>query len=129
MNTKPGVLALALLTLIFAILVPPEGHPSGMMAIMLCATFSFVIAIAERKIPSRFLFGGLAVFGILLAHTFWVSMDWYRSLEFLALLWVYYCLLGFFIYLGFGSLRYAAGVVIVLATVVSLYAVFQYLRS
>src|SRR6059036_2342997 len=126
MTTKPVVLALALLSLVFAILMPPEAYPSGTMAVVIAATFCFLITLGERKIPNRYVLGGMAVFLLLLAHSFWVSVDWYRSLEFMAVLWTYYCLVGFFIYAGFGSIRYVAGTAVALSLIVSIYGCYQY---
>ena len=93
---KPAVIGLALLSLFFAILLPPEAYPVGRMAIILTSTFAFVIAVLERRVSNAYLLSGVATFPALLVHSLWISVDLNRSLEFLTILWAYYCLLGFF---------------------------------
>jgi hypothetical protein len=126
-STKPMVLVLALSSLIFAALMPPEAYPVGRMGVILCATFVFFIALSERKIPKIFLGAGLAIFSILLLHSVFLSVDVYRSLEFLTILWTYYCLLGFFVYASHGAVPFFAGIMVILSVVVSLYGFHQYM--
>src|SRR5262245_33993428 len=104
MKAKPLVFALALGSLFFAVLLPPEAYPDGKMAVLLCGTFAFFASMLESRISARYLWGGAAVFGFLLIHTVFFSVDAYRSLDTLMLLWTYYCLLGFFLYAGFDPL-------------------------
>ncbi|MBI4472592.1 MAG: tetratricopeptide repeat protein [Acidobacteria bacterium] len=126
MATKPVVLVLGLSALVFATLLPPEAYPVGKMGVILCSTFTFLIALSERKIPNRYLISGIFVLLLLLAHSLFVSADHHRSLDFLTMLWAYYCLLGFMIYAGHETDKYAAGVMVLLTTVVSVYGIYQY---
>jgi hypothetical protein len=126
MKQKPIVTALAFAALFFGVLLPPEAYPDGKLAVLLCATFAFFISIVERRISTRYLYGGLFSFGILLAHTFLVSVDVYRSLDFLTLIWSYYCLAGFFLYAGFEPLKPLAWCMVGLSVIVSGYGLYQY---
>src|SRR5207247_9282835 len=105
MKPKPIVCGLAFAALFFAVLLPPEAYPDGKMAVLLCATFPFFISMAERRIAPKYLWGGVCLFGLLLVHSFWLSVDLYRSLDFITVVWTYYCLAGFFVYAGFDSVR------------------------
>jgi tetratricopeptide (TPR) repeat protein len=55
-----------------------------------------------------------------------VSVDAYRSMEFLTVIWAYYCLLGFFMYSSSGSMTYFAGILVTLSLVVSWYGLYQF---
>src|SRR5262245_48568800 len=105
MKPKPIVCALAFAALFFAVLLPPEAYPNGKMAVLVCATFPFFISMTERRIPAKYLLGGLGVFGLLLIHSLLISVDLYRSLDFITVVWTYYCLIGFFLYAGFEPLQ------------------------
>src|SRR6476659_1944849 len=98
MKTKSILTLFALSTLFFAMLLPPEAYPNGKLAVVLCATVAFAGALSERRIPYAYLRVGMWVFGFLLARTFIISIDLYRSLDTMSVLWAYYCLIGFFIY-------------------------------
>ena len=123
---RPAVLVLALSSLAFAVLMPPEAYPAGKMGVVLCSTFAFLAAVSERKIPGPYLLGGILLFSFLLLHSLAVSVDTFRSLEFLVLIWAYYCLLGFFVYASFDSVTFFAWVTVLLAAVVSAYGIYQY---
>src|SRR5262245_16175536 len=56
------MLGLVLTSLICAILMPPEAYPSGKMVVIVCATFAFLAAITEKRIPNSYLVGGLVLF-------------------------------------------------------------------
>jgi len=112
--------------LIFAMLLPPEAYPNGKMAVILCATFAFLIALSERKIAHSYLRIGAWIFGLLVLHTMVVSIDLYRSLDTLTTLWAYYCLIGFFAYSSAGLEKYLAGTIVGLALIVSGYGLYQY---
>ena len=126
MKPKTLIMALALGSLVFAILMPPEAYPSGKMAVIVCGTFAFLAALIERQVPSRYLVAGLTIFSLLLVHSLFLSVDSYRSLEFMTLLWAYYCLLGFFMYSGEGLLKPTAATIVGLSAIVSLYGLYQY---
>jgi hypothetical protein len=121
-----AVQVLALSALAFAVLMPPEAYPAGKAGVVLCSTFAFLAAAGERRIPSRFLTGGVVIFSLLLLHSFVVSVDAYRSLDFLAMFWAYYCLVGFFMYAAHDSVTGFAWVMVLLAAVVSAYGIYQY---
>ena len=127
MKSKPIVFGLALASLYFAVLLPPEAYPNGRVAVLLCATFAFFAAVIEHRISSKFLWGGMILFGLLLAHSLWISVDLYRSLEFLTSIWTYYCLLGFFLYTPADPLKPVAVSMVALSIIVSGYGLFQYL--
>jgi O-Antigen ligase len=126
MKTKRILSLLALSSLFFAMLLPPEAYPNGKLAVVLCATFSFAGALSERRIPYSFLKAGMWLFGLLLVHTFAISVDLYRSLDTLTAIWAYYCLIGFFIYANDGLEKNVAGTIVVLSLIVSGYGVYQY---
>lgn len=126
MKNKPVVTLMAFSALFFAMLQPPEAFPNGKLAVLLCATFTFLIALSERKIPQSFLRAGSWIFGLLFLHTFSVSVDLYRSLDTLASIWTYYCLIGFFVYSSEGLETQLAGAVVLLSAVVSGYGLYQY---
>jgi len=126
MKPKPIVCGLALAALFFAILLPPEAYSDGKMAVLLCATFAFFISVTERRVDRRFLTWGLVVFAILVIHSLVLSIDGYRSIEFVATLWTYYCLIGFFLYAGFDPILPLAISMVALSLIVSGYGLFQY---
>src|ERR1044071_9362355 len=119
MKTKPIVAALAFAALFFAILLPPEAYPDGKLVVILCATFSFFVSVAERRIRPAYLYGGALCFGYLLLHSLLISVDSYRSLEFTTVLWAYYCLFGFFLHAGFEPLKPLAICMVLLSFIVS----------
>lgn len=117
---------LALGTLVAATLVPPEAYGEGRMLLVLSASTAFLVLVMEREIPGRYLAVGLAGLVLLTAHSLLLSEDPYRSVEFLGLLWAYYCLGGVFRYYP-GDLRYkTACVLILLAAAVSVYGLYQF---
>jgi len=126
MKTKPLILLLGFSALFFAMLLPPEAYPNGKLAVVLCATFAFLAALTERQIPQKFLMAGIWIFAGLLLHTLLWSVDLYRSLDMLASVWAYYCLIGFFTYAGGQSEKQVAGVMVVLCLIVSGYGLYQY---
>jgi hypothetical protein len=126
MKTKPIVWVLALASLFLAILLPPEANPNGKLAIVVCGTFAFAIALSERKIPKGFINAGIGIFGLLLLHSFVVSIDLYRSLEMTTILWAYYCLIGFFMFSGEGVEKHLAFAMVGLSLIVSGYGLYQY---
>ena len=93
-------------------LLPPEAYPNGKLAVVLCSTFAFLAALAERHIPGKYLQAGVWIFAILLAHTLLISIDLYRSLDTLTAIWSYYCLIGVFVYASDGYEYSLAGVVV-----------------
>ena len=120
------VFGLAFMTLFFAVLLPPEAYPDGKLAVILCATFAFFISVSEKQIQSSYLCGGLALFGLLIAHSLFISVDAYRSFDFISVLWAYYCLFGFFFYARFEALKPLAITIVVLSAIVSGYGLYQY---
>src|SRR5215471_523805 len=120
-RTKPVILLLAWASLFFAMLLPPEAYPNGKLAVVLCATFAFLSSLAEHRIPPHYVKAGLSVFVLLLIHTFTVSMDLYRSLDMLTVIWAYYCLIGVFTYASAGYEDHLAGLIVVLSLIVSGY--------
>ncbi len=126
MKNKPIVTMLAFSSLFFAMLLPPEAYPNGKLAVVLSATFAFAIAISERRIPARFLGIGGWIFGLLMLHSLFVSVDLYRSLDTLASIWAYYCLIGFFMYSSAGLEKQLAGAMVALSLIVSGYGLYQY---
>src|SRR4029434_2070223 len=100
--------------------------PDGKLAVILCATFTFFISLYERRVHPAYLRGGLAVFALLIGHSIFVSVDAYRSLEFISVLWGYYCLFGFFFYAGFDPLKPVAICMVILSAIVSGYGIYQY---
>jgi tetratricopeptide (TPR) repeat protein len=120
------VFGLAFMTLFFAVLLPPEAYPDGKLAVILCATFAFFISVSEKQIQSSYLYGGLALFGLLIAHSLFISVDAYRSFDFISVLWAYYCLFGFFFYARFEALKPLAITIVVLSAIVSGYGLYQY---
>jgi hypothetical protein len=126
MKHQRAVIGLAFASLFFAVLLPPEAYPDGKLAVILCATFAFFASLSERRISPSYIRGGLAVFGFLILHSLLVSVDTYRSLEFVSILWAYYCLFGFFFYAGFEPLKPLAVCMVVLCAIVSGYGLYQY---
>jgi hypothetical protein len=126
MKHKRIVIGLAFAALFFAILLPPEAYPDGKLAVILCATFAFFISVKERQIHPTYIRGGLALFGLLIVHTAFFSVDAFRSLDFLSILWAYYCLFGFFFYAGFEPLKPLAICMVILCAIVSGYGLYQY---
>jgi hypothetical protein len=123
---KPIVFGLALAALYFAILMPPEAFSEGKVAVLLCASFAFFIAVTERWVDQRYLAGGLIVFGVLTAHGLLLSVDVYRSVEFVTILWIYYALIGFFLYYGQDPVKPLAVSMVTLSLIVSFYGLYQY---
>jgi hypothetical protein len=117
---------LALSSLFFAVLMPPEAYAAGKMVVIVIATFVFLIAVSEKRVSRGYIAGGAAAFGLLFIHSIWISIDAYRSLEFLTLLWAYYCLAGFFMYSGADWPRRFAGAMVGLSLLVSCYGLYQY---
>ena len=126
MKHKHAVVGLAFAALFFAILLPPEAYPDGKLAVILCATFAFFVSLRERRVHPTYIYGGLTLFGFLIAHSLFVSVDAFRSLEFISVLWAYYCLFGFFFYAGFEPLKPFAVCIVVLSAIVSGYGIYQY---
>jgi tetratricopeptide (TPR) repeat protein len=120
------VIGLAFAALFFAILLPPEAYPDGKLAVIVCATLTFFISVSEKQIHPRYLHGGLVVFGFLIAHSLLISVDTYRSIDFISILWAYYCLFGFFFYAPFQPLKPLAIAIVVLCAIVSGYGLYQY---
>jgi len=127
MKPKPIVTGLAIGSLFFAMLLPPEAYSDGKLAVLLCATFSFFISVTENRVDHRYLKTGLAVFAILIGHTLLFSVDAYRSFEMIATLWSYYCLAGFFLYAGFDPVTPLSISIVSLSIIVSGYGLYQYL--
>jgi hypothetical protein len=127
MKPKPIVTALAIGSLFFAMLLPPEAYSDGKLVVLLCATFSFFISVTENRVDHRYLKTGLAVFAILIGHTLLFSVDAYRSFEMIATLWTYYCLAGFFLYAGFDPIAPLSISIVSLSIIVSGYGLYQYL--
>src|SRR5262245_43000517 len=117
MKPRRAVTVLAFAALFFAVLLPPEAYPDGKLAVILCATFAFFVSVAERRISPAYLNGGLALFGFLLLHDFFISVDLYRSLEFTTLIWAYYCLIGFFLHAGFEPTKPLAICMVILCAI------------
>jgi tetratricopeptide (TPR) repeat protein len=95
------------------------------MAVVLTASFAFLIAMSERRIPSSYLACGVLLLTSLILHSLLLSVDLGRSLEFLPMVWAYYCLLGYFMYAGMRMTEFATAVV-VLCVIVSGYGIYQY---
>src|SRR5262249_812953 len=76
--------------------------------------------------PQTYVTIGGIVFGLLLAHTLLLSIDWYRSFDTLSSLWAYYCLIGFFAYSTAGQEKYLAGAMVALSIIVAGYGLYQY---
>ena len=125
MKPKPVVAALAFASLFFAILLPPEAFPDGKMAILLCSTFAFFVSVAERRVDRRYITWGLIVLALLVIHSLVLSVDAYRSIEFVTTLWIYYCLAGFFLYAGFDPILPLAVSMVALSVIVSSYGLYQ----
>jgi hypothetical protein len=117
---------IAYASVFLAILMPPEAYPAGRMAIILSSTFVFLIALIEGRLPYKYAVSGITIFALLFLHSLCLSVDLNRSLEFLTVLWAYYCLLGFFIWAGGDSPHIFAGVVVILSMIVSGYGLYQY---
>jgi tetratricopeptide (TPR) repeat protein len=117
---------LAFTALAAAVLAPPEAWGSGRMVLVVGATFAFLVLGLAGAVPARYLIGGVAAGLLLISHSLWLSEDSYRSVEFLGLAWAYYCLFGVFRYVR-EDIRYrTALVLILLASAVSLYGIYQY---
>jgi hypothetical protein len=127
MKPKPIVIGLALASLFFAILLPPEAYSDGKLAVLLCATFAFFIRVTENRVDHRYLKAGLAIFAVLIGHSFLLSVDAYRSFEMIATLWTYYCLGGFFLYADFDPITPLAISIVGLSAIVSSYGLYQFL--
>lgn len=126
MKPKLGIVGLALAALFFAVLLPPEAYPDGKLVVLLCSTFAFFASLTERRIAPAYIYGGLTLFAFLILHSVLISVDSYRSLEFISILWAYYCLFGFFLYAQFDPLKPVAVCMVVLCAIVSGYGLYQY---
>jgi hypothetical protein len=126
MKPKKLVNMLAFAAVFLAVLLPPEAYPDGKLAVILCATFAFIAGVIERRIHPAYIKGGLAAFAFLIFHSLFISVDAYRSLEFLSVLWAYYCLFGFFLYAGFEPEKPFSVSIVVLCAIVSGYGLYQY---
>ena len=126
MKPKRAVIGLAFAALFFAVLLPPEAYPDGKVAVIICATVAFFSGLIERRIPPGYIHGGLAAFAFLILHSVFISMDAYRSLEFISVLWAYYCLSGFFLFAGFDPVKPLAISMVALGIIVSGYGLYQY---
>lgn len=126
MRQKALLTGLALAALFFAILLPPEAYPDGKLAVIVCATFAFFGRLSEKRIGSGYAWGGLALFTFLLLHTALFSVDLYRSLEFITVVWCYYCLAGFFLHSPFAPSKSLSAALVGLAAIVSAYGLYQY---
>jgi hypothetical protein len=126
MKPKPLITGLALASLFFAALLPPEAYPDGKLAVILCATFVFFASVLEGKVTAKYVWSGLVIFALLVLHSLVISVDAYRSIEFISVLWAYYCLLGFFLYAGFEPVRPVSMAMVVLSIAVSGYGIYQY---
>ncbi|MBI4474265.1 MAG: hypothetical protein HY646_16455, partial [Acidobacteria bacterium] len=124
------VLALALSCLFFAVLFPPEAYPSSRMVLILGSTFAFLIGVLEGRVAASYVLFGFGILALLLAHSLVLSVDVYRSLEFLTIVWAYFCLFGYFVHSGREpSSRYFAATLVLLCMIVSAYGVYQYFWS
>jgi len=117
---------LALSALVGVILAPPEAFGSGRMILVVASSFSFLILILKGNVPARYLLAGLGGMVVLGAHSIWVSIDSFRSVECLGIAWAYYCLLGYFVYSRVDSLHRVAATLVGLAGVVSIYGIYQF---
>ena len=116
---------LALGALAAVIIAPPEVYGSGRMLLMLAATFSFLILAVEKRVPQGFLICGAILWTGLALHSVFVSADPYRSLDFLTIVWAYYCLFGYFRYSPEDNLKPVALTLVILAGAVSLFAIYH----
>jgi hypothetical protein len=126
MKSKYLVTSLAFAALFFAVIHPPEAYPDGKLVVILCATFALFSGLVERRIPRTYIYGGLTAFSVLIVHSFLLSVDTYRSLEFATILWAYYCLFGFFFYAAFEPEKPLAICMVVVCAIVSGYGLYQY---
>jgi len=118
---------LGLGALVAVVLAPPEAYGSGRMLLVVTATFAFLALSVSREIPTLYLGAGAGAAILLVIHSLWLSVDVYRSLEFLGLAWAYYCLFGVFRYSRV-DLRYRTSILLVLlASGAALYGIYQYL--
>jgi hypothetical protein len=118
---------LVLSTPVAVALSPPEAFGSGRMLLVVLSTFAFLLLAVEGTIPRRYLSGGAVAMAALLAHSIWLSVDPYRSIEFLGLAWAYYCLFGACRYARNDLARPAAVVLVLTASAVAFHAIYQYL--
>ena len=128
MNQDRGRTAqlLALSAMAGVILAPPEVFGSGRMLLVLCSTFALLILMLDGKIPSHFLWSGVAGTVFLVWHALWISIDAYRSVEFFEILWSYYCLFGVFYYTSQESRVRVAVAIVLLSVVVSTYGIYEF---
>ena len=129
MTQDRGTIAqvLGLTAMVGVILAPPEVFGSGRMILTVCSTFALLILMLDGKIPSRFLWSGVAGTVFLLWHAFWISIDVYRSLEFYEILWSYYCLFGVFYYTSQDSRGRVAITLVLLSVAVSSYGIYAFM--
>ena len=125
-KTENAAQLLALSALAGVILAPPEAFGSGRMILVVGSTFAFLLLILEGQVEARYLRGGLVGMVVLVAHSLWISIDFYRSLEFVGIVWAYYCLFGYLVYSRMNSLHRVAGTLVALAGVVSIYGIYQF---
>ncbi len=112
--------------LIAVILAPPEAFGSGRMILILASSFAFLILVLKGEVPAGFLIAGFAGAAFLSWHSVWMSVDFYRSVEFLGLAWAYYCLFGSIVYSPYDSRLQTSAVLVVLAAGVSAFAIYQF---
>ena len=112
--------------LVAVILAPPEAFGSGRMILILASSFAFLILALKGEIPAGFLIAGFAGAAFLAWHTVWISVDFYRSVEFLGLAWAYYCLFGSIVHSPHDSRPQTIALLVVLAAGVSAFAIYQF---
>ncbi len=112
--------------LIAVILAPPEAFGYGRMILILASSFAFLILVLKGEVPAGYLIAGFAGTAFLTWHSVWMSVDFYRSVEFLGLAWAYYCLFGSIVYSPYDSRPQTIAVLVVLAAGVSAFAVYQF---
>ncbi len=125
-NTLKIARLIGLTALVAAVLAPPESFGSGRMILILSSTFAFLILALDGKIPSGFVLAGPATFAFLLCHSIWISQDFYRSLDFLPILWAYYCLLGVFLYSPKELTYWTTVTLVLLSATVSGYGIYEF---
>ena len=97
------------------------------MFLIVGSTFAFLILAAEGRIGALYMGGGLGALTLLTAHSLWISQDSFRSIESGSIVWAYYCLFGFFFFYDRDLRRPVALTLVLLATGVSVYGVYQYI--
>ena len=112
--------------LIAVVLAPPEAFGSGRMILILASSSAFLILVLKGEVPAGFLIAGFAGAAFLAWHSVWISVDFYRSVEFLGLAWAYYCLFGSIVYSPYDSRPQTIAVLVLLAAGVSAFAIYQF---